>query len=362
MTLPPASSIVLGIESSCDEMAAAIVRDGSDVVASVIHTQDEVHRPYGGVVPELASRDHVRAVSQVVALTLERAKLDLASLSAIAVTAGPGLVGSLLVGLSFGKALAYRLGIPVVGVNHLIGHLTAAELAAPELERPYVGLVVSGGHTALYRVESEGAPVLLGETRDDAAGEAFDKVAKLLGLGFPGGPAVSEAATRGNPKAVDFPRPMLKQAGLSFSYSGLKTAVAIEVERRGGNPGLGEGEIADLAASFEAAATDILVVKARRALKAEGLASLAVVGGVAANRRLREQMQRAGKQDHFDVFFPPIALCTDNAAMIAAAGARLLAEGCSDSLELNAFSRVKLGETPWRNANAVADKPTGAPV
>jgi N6-L-threonylcarbamoyladenine synthase len=209
-------------------------------------------------------------------------------------------------------------------------------------------LVVSGGHTALYRVESEGAPTILGETLDDAAGEAFDKVAKLLGLGFPGGPAVAAAATQGDPKAVEFPRPMSKKPGLQFSYSGLKTAVAIEVERRGGPAALTERDIADVAASFEAAATDILVLKARRAIKSEGLSSLAVVGGVAANRRLREQMERAGKKGDFDVIFPPIDLCTDNAAMIAAAGARLLADGYSDAIDLNAFSRVPLGETPWR--------------
>lgn len=349
-----ATSMVLGIESSCDEMAAAIVRGEREIVSSLVHGQDDVHRPYGGVVPELASRDHVLAVSDVVDLTLERAGVKLSDLTGVAVTAGPGLVGSLLVGLSFGKALAYRLGIPVVGVHHLLGHLTAAELCAPELTRPYLGLVVSGGHTALYRVEAEGAPALLGETLDDAAGEAFDKVAKLLGLGFPGGPAVAAAAVQGDPKAVDFPRPMSKRPGLGFSYSGLKTAVAIEVERRGGQGALSEGEIADLAASFEAAATDILVLKARRAIAAEGLASLAVVGGVAANRRLRDQMERAGKKDDFDVVFPPRELCTDNAAMIAAAGARLLAEGYHDGIDLNAFSRVPLGETPWRSAIADA--------
>jgi N6-L-threonylcarbamoyladenine synthase len=348
MTKPQAQSIVLGIESSCDEMAAAIIRGNRDVVASVIHGQDDVHRPYGGVVPELASRDHVRAISQVVDLTFERAGLSLKDLTGIAVTAGPGLVGSLLVGLSFGKALAYRLGVPVVGVHHLLGHLTAAELSAPDLIRPYIGLVVSGGHTAFYRVEEIGAPALLGETRDDAAGEAFDKVAKLLGLGFPGGPAVAAAAREGDAKAVAFPRPMLKNPGLALSYSGLKTAVSIEVEKRGGKDALSEQEVADIAASFEAAATDVLVVKARRAINAEGLSSLAVVGGVAANQRLREEMERAGKKHDFDVTFPPIALCTDNAAMIAAAGARMLAEGCADALDLNAFSRVPLGQTPWR--------------
>ncbi len=337
-------------------MAAAIVRGEREVVSSLVHGQDDVHRPYGGVVPELASRDHVLAVSNVVELTLERAGVELSDLTGVAVTAGPGLVGSLLVGLSFGKALAYRLGIPVVGVHHLMGHLTAAELSAPELERPYIGLVVSGGHTALYRVEAEGAPVLLGETRDDAAGEAFDKVAKLLGLGFPGGPAVAAVAANGDPMAVAFPRPMSKRPGLDFSYSGLKTAVAIEVERRGGQGALDADEIADLAASFEAAATDILVLKARRAIATEGLSSLAVVGGVAANRRLRQQMEHAGKQGDFDVIFPPSELCTDNAAMIAAAGARLLAEGYRDAIDLNAFSRVPLGETPWRSATVDAVK------
>ncbi len=348
VTMTQAHSIVLGIESSCDEMAASVVREGREIVSSVIHGQEQVHRPYGGVVPELASRDHVRAISQVVELALERAEVTLDDLTGIAVTAGPGLVGSLLVGLSFGKALAYRLAVPVVGVHHLQGHLVAAELSDPDLVRPYVGLVVSGGHTALYRVEELGSPVLLGETRDDAAGEAFDKVAKLLALGFPGGPAVSKVALDGNPRAIDFPRPMMKTPGLGFSYSGLKTAVAIEVERRGGLAALGAGDVADIAASFEAAATDILVIKARRALRGEGLGALAVVGGVAANRRLREGMERAGRKHGFDVVFPAISLCTDNAVMIAAAGARLLEEGCADNLDLNAFSRVPVGEAPWR--------------
>jgi N6-L-threonylcarbamoyladenine synthase len=337
-----AFSLVLGIESSCDEMAAAVVRDEREILASVVHRQDEVHRPYGGVVPELASRDHVRAVSKVVEDALSCSGVAADELDGVAVTAGPGLVGSLLVGLSFGKALAFRLGIPVVGVHHLEGHLTSAELADGGLERPFLGLVVSGGHTALYRIDAS-ASVLLGSTRDDAVGEAFDKVAVLLGLGFPGGPAVSRAAERGRPDAVAFPRPMSKQPGLDFSYSGLKTAVAIEVERRGGRQALGPAEVADLAASFEAAATDVLVARTRRALRHEGLGCVAVVGGVAANRRLREQMTRAGSRDGFAVVFPPLELCTDNAAMIAAAGTRLLQRGERHALDLNAFSRAPLG-------------------
>jgi N6-L-threonylcarbamoyladenine synthase len=332
---------VLGVESSCDEMACAVIREGREILASVVRGQAEVHRPYGGVVPELASRDHVRTVSSVVEQALAESGLALADLDGVAVTAGPGLVGSLLVGLSFGKALAYRLGIPVVGVHHLVGHLVSAELACEDLAPPYLGLVVSGGHTALYRVGRDNTQVL-GETRDDAVGEAFDKVAVLLGLGFPGGPAVARRAEAGDPEAVAFPRPMLKHPGLDFSYSGLKTAVAIEVEARGGTEALSQQQSADLAASFEAAATDVLVRRARKALRQEGLGVVAVVGGVAANGRLRSEMLRVGARDGFDVVFPPLELCTDNAAMIAAAGARLLSRGARDALDLNAFSRAAI--------------------
>lgn len=339
--------LVLGIESSCDEMAAAVVRDGRSILSSVIHEQADVHAPYGGVVPELASRDHVRVVSDVVARALAEADVACPALSGVALTAGPGLIGSLLVGLSFGKALAWRLGIPHVGVHHLAGHLASAQLGEAPLEAPFVGLVVSGGHTALYRIEQAGPPRLLGETRDDAVGEAFDKVAKLLGLGFPGGPAVAAAAESGDERALELPRPMLEGRGLDFSYSGLKTAVALAVERRAP---LGEAERADVAAAFQAAATDVLVAKARRALRREGLERLAVVGGVAANRRLRAEMAAAARADGFSVTFPPVALCTDNAAMIAAAGSRLLARGERHALDLTAFSRVPLGEAPWSEA------------
>jgi len=324
-------------------MAAAVVRDAR-VLSSVVQGQLEVHRPYGGVVPELASRDHIRTVSQVAAAALERAGLTPSALAGVAVTAGPGLLGSLLVGLSFGKALAWRHGIPVVGVHHLAGHLAAAELAEPLLRMPYVGLVVSGGHTALYVLEA-GAPArLLGETRDDAVGEAFDKVAKLLGLGYPGGPAVSLLAEAGRPDALAFPQPMRDDPSLAFSYSGLKTAVALAVQAR--RP-LDAAARADIAASFQAAATDVLVHKARRALRQEGLSRLAVVGGVAANARLRAAMQGAAQEDGFRAFFPPLALCTDNAAMIAAAGARALERGEAHGLDLTAFSRVPLAANPW---------------
>ena len=349
------SPLVLGIESSCDEMAAAVLRDGREILSSCVHGQAQVHAPYGGVVPELASRDHVRVVSDVVEAALREAGLELSGLDGIAVTAGPGLVGSLLVGLSFAKALAWSARLPFVGVHHLVGHLVAAEVAAESLSPPYVGLVVSGGHTALYRVEAEGEPVLLGETRDDAAGEAFDKVAKLLGLPYPGGPSISKLALEGDPNAIDLPRPMSRRSGLDFSYSGLKTAVSVELERRGGLSALGPVERADFAASFEAAVAESLVARAVRAMRGDASGRIAVVGGVAANRRLRETMTAAGAREGFEAIFPPLHLCTDNAVMIAAAGTRLLARGVRDDLTLNAFSRAPIGEAPWRDGDGSAD-------
>jgi len=320
-------------------MAAAVVR-GREILASVVHGQVDVHAPYGGVVPELASRDHARCVSQVVGDALRCANVAPAQLGGVAVTAGPGLVGSLLVGLCFGKALAVRHAIPLVGVHHVAGHLASAELADARLVPPYLGLVVSGGHTALYRIEADGPPVRLGETRDDAVGEAFDKVAKLLGLPYPGGPAVAREAEAGDERAIPFPRPMVAEPHLDFSYSGLKTAVAIQVERRRAVGTLTSRDVADLAASFQAAATDVLVTKSRRALRREGLGRLAVVGGVAANGRLRREVEAAARADGFLAVFPPLALCTDNAAMIAAAGARRLMRGERDDAGLGAFARA----------------------
>ena len=334
--------LILGIESSCDDMAAAVVRDGCDVLSSVVQSQDAVHAPYGGVVPELASRDHVRHVHGTVERALERAEVSLDEVAGIGVTSGPGLVGSLLVGLCFAKALAYRAGKPLLAVHHIEGHLASARLDPEPLELPFLGLVVSGGHTALYRVETLGQIELLGQTRDDAAGEAFDKVAKRMGLGYPGGREIDLAAARGDGRAIPLPRPMLREPGLDMSFSGLKTAVALEVaraEERGGGS-LGPQDLADLAASFQEAVVDVLVEKAQRALAATGLRRLALVGGLAANRRLRVRMAELGEDLGVDVRYPPTTLCTDNAAMIAAVADRLLLDGCIAQLDQEAFSRV----------------------
>jgi N6-L-threonylcarbamoyladenine synthase len=338
-------ALVLGIESSCDDLGVAVVRDGREILASVVHGQERVHAPYGGVVPELASRDHVRHVDATLRRALDAARLDLEAIDAIGVTAGPGLIGSLLVGVCFAKALAYRLRKPLLAVHHIEGHLASACLDAPGLEPPFLGFVVSGGHTALYAVRTLATAELLGQTRDDSAGEAFDKVAKRLGLGYPGGREVNRAASRGRRDAVRFPRPLLAEAdSLEFSFSGLKTAVALEIERREGERGaLADSDVADVCASFQEAAIDVLCEKARRALRHTGLSRLAVVGGLAANTRLRERMAELSAAG-VDVRFPPVALCTDNAAMIAAVADRLLRERRQAGLELQAFSRVA---PPW---------------
>ncbi|MEE8581513.1 MAG: tRNA (adenosine(37)-N6)-threonylcarbamoyltransferase complex transferase subunit TsaD [Myxococcota bacterium] len=340
--------LILGIESSCDDLAAAVVRDGREILSSVVQSQDAVHAPYGGVVPELASRDHVRHLHVTVERALERAAVSLDALDGIGVTAGPGLVGSLLVGLSFAKALAYRTGKPLLAVHHIEGHLASARLDRDPLALPFVGFVVSGGHTALYRVETLARIELLGQTRDDAAGEAFDKVAKRMGLGYPGGREIDRAAQEGDPRAFAFPRPMLRESGLEMSFSGLKTAVALEVARAEEEAG---GALplrlrADIAASFQEAVVDVLVTKARRALAVTGLERIALVGGLAANRRLRARMAELKAELGVGVRFPPTALCTDNAAMIAAVADHMLREGRVARLELEAFSRVPLDARP----------------
>ncbi|MEA3076724.1 MAG: tRNA N6-adenosine threonylcarbamoyltransferase [Actinomycetota bacterium] len=304
---------VLGIETSCDETAAAVVEAGKDVRSSVVSSQIDLHARFGGVVPEIASRAHVDLLTPVVAEALVLAGVDGPEVAAVAATVGPGLIGSLLVGVSHAKALSLVWGVPFVGVNHLEGHLYAAFLEEPDLELPAVVLLVSGGHTMLVLMEAPGRYRLLGQTIDDAAGEAFDKVARYLGLGYPGGPAIDGLAPEGDLSAIAFPRG-LKDEGYDFSFSGLKTSVITYVRK---HPDV---EIADVAASFQEAVVDVLVTKARAAARETGAKALCLAGGVAANSSLRERTLDACIADGLRAYLPSRAMCTDNAAMIAAAG------------------------------------------
>jgi N6-L-threonylcarbamoyladenine synthase len=329
--------LVLGVETSCDETAAAVVEDGRFVRANVVASQIATHAPYGGVVPEVASRQHVATIIPVLERALADAGLRFADLDAIAVTAGPGLVGALLVGVETAKALAFALGKPLVAVNHLAGHLAAAFLENPPAPYapppyPHLALLVSGGHTALIRIDAPGQTRLLGSTRDDASGEAFDKVGKMLGLGYPGGVAIDKRAATGDPHTVALPRALAGRDDLDFSFSGLKTAVATLLARRA----LPEGQdMNDFCASFQAAVVDVLVRKSRRALVLQGLSALVVCGGVAANRGLRTALAAAAAEDGFALHIPPPKYCTDNAAMIAAAGTQLYQRGARAGLDLS---------------------------
>jgi N6-L-threonylcarbamoyladenine synthase len=311
--------LILGIETSCDETGLALLDSEAGLLAHALHSQVEMHTAYGGVVPELASRDHIRRVLPLLDAVLADAGRTLASVDAIAVTAGPGLAGALLVGASIGHALGYALGKPVVDVHHLEGHLLSPLLARPVPSFPFVALLVSGGHTQLLAVRGWGQYELLGETLDDAAGEAFDKTSQLLGLGYPGGPAVSRAAEFGTPDAIRLPRPMLHSNDLAFSFSGLKTAVLTAVKREGGS-NVCEQARADIARGFVDAIVDVLAAKALRALEQTGLDTLVVAGGVGANRQLRERLEQETAARRATVYFPPVNLCTDNGAMIALAG------------------------------------------
>jgi N6-L-threonylcarbamoyladenine synthase len=326
--------IVLGIESSCDETAAAVVEDGRRARSDVVATQIEIHRRWGGVVPELASRNHVVQVMPVIEEALARAGVRGRELDGIAVTSGPGLVGALLVGVQVAKALALAWEKPLIGVNHLEGHLLAAFLAETPPAFPFLGLVVSGGHTSLYLAEGFGAYRLLGQTRDDAAGEAFDKGAKLLGLPYPGGVAIDRLAKSGDPRAVKFPRAIVKGADLDFSFSGLKTALLHHVRKHG----VPEGQpLADLCASYQEAIVGALVHKAFRAARRLQLPRLVLAGGVAANSRLRAAaLEKAAEYEDLQVIVPAMKLCTDNAAMIAVAGTEALRRGLRSTAELNA--------------------------
>ena len=328
---------VLGIESSCDETAAAVVEDGKRILSSVVASQIEVHRKYGGVVPELASRKHLEAIVPVVDEALSEAGAGKDDLDAVAATQGPGLVGALLVGFSFAKSFAYALRKPWVGVNHLEAHLNSVFLEPDPPPFPFVSLLVSGGHTAIYDVRSNLDAKLLGQTRDDAAGEAFDKVAKMLGLGYPGGGVIERLSKKGDPAAIRFPRSYLDKDSFDFSFSGIKTAVNREIQTR--PEGL-EERVPDIAASFQEAVVDVLSYKLIHAAETLGREHVSIVGGAAANGRLRERVRQEAEGRGMSVHIPSVSLCGDNAAMVAAAGFHRISAGELSARDADVYSRT----------------------
>ncbi|MBW8065141.1 MAG: tRNA (adenosine(37)-N6)-threonylcarbamoyltransferase complex transferase subunit TsaD [Nitrospira sp.] len=338
--MSPPNATILGLETSCDETAAAIGRGPDQIASGVVYSQHDVHARFSGVVPELAARRHMETIEVVVAAAMRKAGITWPDLHAVAVTRGPGLAGALLVGVCFGKALAYALRIPLIGVNHLEGHLASAWIDEPDFPTPCVGLVVSGGHTHLYLVAAPGMYQLIGKTLDDAAGEAFDKAATMLGLGFPGGPAIDRIARPGNPQAIRFPRPYLKQGSLDFSFSGLKTALLyfLRDQASAKQP----KSVADIAASYQEAIVDVLVEKAFRAVRRYRVGSLSVVGGVSANSRLREALVSRSRSAGIRLALPPTIYCTDNAVMIAAAAQQAYARGEFASWDLETDTELPL--------------------
>ncbi|MGD9603344.1 MAG: tRNA (adenosine(37)-N6)-threonylcarbamoyltransferase complex transferase subunit TsaD [Gammaproteobacteria bacterium] len=335
---------VLGIESSCDETGVAVYADPGGLLAHRLYSQVAMHRAHGGVVPELASRDHVQKLPRLVTDTLADAGLGMRDLDAVAFTAGPGLVGALLVGAMFARSLAWSLGVPAIGVHHMEAHLLAPMLEPEPPDFPFLALLVSGGHTMLVRVAGLGDYEILGESLDDAAGEAFDKTAKLLGLGYPGGPAVERLAEQGTPRRFVFPRPMTDRPGLDFSFSGLKTFCANTVHAHGGEP----AARADIARAFTDAVVDTFVIKCRRALRATGLSRLIVAGGVSANRALRAALDRLGRDEGVRVYYPQPQFCTDNGAMIAYAGFLRHRAGVREPLDFTVKSRWSLEDIRLR--------------
>lgn len=337
-----ADKLILAIESSCDETAAAVVKNGREVLSNIISSQIDLHTLYGGVVPEIASRKHTEQINQVVDEALKKADVTLEDIDAIAVTYGPGLVGALLVGVSFAKALSFASKIPLVGVHHIEGHISANYIENKELKPPFVCLVVSGGHSHLVRVLDYGEYEILGRTRDDAAGEAFDKVARAIGLGYPGGPKVDKVSYEGNPEAIKFPRAKVEGSVYDFSFSGLKSAVLNYLNQceMKGEPIVQ----ADVAASFQKAVVDVLVEHSMAAIKEFGVKKFAIAGGVASNSHLRKALEEACEKAGVEFYRPSPILCTDNAAMIGAAGYYEFIKGNVSDYDLNAVPNLKLGE------------------
>jgi len=352
--------LILGIDTSCDDTAASVVEDGVKIISNIVSSQTDIHSKYGGIVPELASRRHIEMIWPVVDEALKTAGIKLEDLAAIAVCNGPGLIGSLLVGCSFAKALCFSKKIPLVAVNHLEGHIFSCFLEEPRPEFPFISLIVSGGHTSLYRADGFNRYEELGRTRDDAAGEAYDKVSKLLGLSYPGGPLIDKLAENGNPEAVDFPRAYLPES-FDFSFSGVKTAVLHYLraeERKSGRAEVRKSEnaevtsrlkdfrtselIENIAASFQACMVDVLVRKTEWAIRKEGIRRVTLSGGVAANRELRNRMKEMGKEREVEIFIPSVFLCTDNAAMISAAGFHHFNAGNVAGMDLNPKAYLQL--------------------
>ena len=333
---------ILAIESSCDETAASVVKNGREVLSNIISSQIALHTLYGGVVPELASRKHIEKINQVIEQALKEADVTLDEIDAIGVTYGPGLVGALLVGVAEAKAISYAKKIPLVGVHHIEGHISANYNENKELEPPFACLVVSGGHTHLVMVKDYGTYEILGRTRDDAAGEAFDKVARAIGLGYPGGPKIDRVAKEGNPEAIAFPRAKIAESEYDFSFSGLKSAV---LNYLNGCKMKGEEiSVPDVAASFQKAVTDVLVEHSMHAVEEFGIKKLAIAGGVASNSALRAAMEKACREKGILFYHPSPILCTDNAAMIGAAAYYEFIRGARSDLSLNAVPNLKLGE------------------
>jgi N6-L-threonylcarbamoyladenine synthase len=333
---------ILAIESSCDETSAAVVENGRNVLSNVIYSQIDIHTLYGGVVPEIASRKHIEKVSQVIDSALRQAEVTLDDIDAVAVTYGPGLVGALLVGVGAAKAIAFAKDIPLVGVHHIEGHIAANYIENKALEPPFMCLVVSGGHTHLVKVKGYGEFDILGITRDDAAGEAFDKVARAIGLGYPGGPKIDKKAKEGNPEAIEFPRAKVGDSVYDFSFSGLKSAVLNYINQAHmRNEEINE---ADVAASFQKAVTEVLTEHAIAATKEYNMSKLALAGGVASNSALRQSMKDACEKNEIELVYPSPILCTDNAAMIGAAGYYEYIKGTRHGWDLNAIPNLKLGE------------------